>query len=131
MIPKIALDTNAYRALDDGNEKLSKIIRSTANIGMPIIVLGELYHGIFAGSRQEENLFKLTRFLGASRLEILEIDEMTAKAFGEIAAELKRIGRPIQQNDIWIAALCKQHGYTIATNDSGFSHITGLETVHF
>jgi len=131
VIPKIALDTNAYRALDDGNEKLASIVRTTVNIGIPIIVLGELYHGIFAGTRQEENLFKLTRFLGTSRPELLDIDEMTAKAFGEIAAELKRIGRPIQQNDIWIAALCKQYGYTLATNDSGFSQVTGLETVHF
>jgi tRNA(fMet)-specific endonuclease VapC len=131
VIPKVALDTNAYRALDDGNEKMANIVRTTVNIGIPIIVLGELYHGIFAGTRQQENLFKLTRFLRAPRLEILDIDQMTAKAFGEIAAELRRIGRPIQQNDIWIAALSKQYGYTLATNDSGFSQVVGLETVQF
>ena len=131
MIPKIALDTNAYRALDDGNEKLANIVRTTVNIGLPIIVLGELYHGIFAGTRQEENLFRLSRFLGVPRLEILDIDEMTAKAFGEIAAELRKVGRSIQQDDIWIAALCKQHGYTLATNDTGFSHVIGLEIAHF
>lgn len=131
MSPKIALDTNAYRALDDGNKKLVSSIQSTAQVGLPIIVLGELYYGIFAGSRQNDNLSKLSRFLGVSRLEILDIDEITAKVFGEIAAELRKIGRPIQQNDIWIAALCKQHGYTLATNDAGFFQITGLETIHF
>ena len=131
MIPKIALDTNAYRALDDGSDRLATAIRSTSQIGLPIIVLGELYHGIFAGNKQEANLSQLNRFLALTRLEVLDIDEITAKLFGEIASELRRIGRPIQQNDVWIAALCKQYGYTLATSDPGFTNITGLELVSF
>lgn len=85
----------------------------------------------FAGTRHNENLNRLTRFLSMARLELLDINEMTAKSFGEIAIHLRRIGRPIQQNDIWIAAICKQHGYTLATNDADFSEITDLETIHF
>jgi tRNA(fMet)-specific endonuclease VapC len=129
--PQIAIDTNAYRALNDGNIELARIIRSTSLIGLPIIVLGELYNGIFAGSKQSENLSNLNRFLTLPRLDIINIDELTAKLFGEIASELKRIGRPIQQNDIWIAALCKQYGYKLATNDNGFSNIKGLEIISF
>jgi tRNA(fMet)-specific endonuclease VapC len=131
VIPKIALDTNAYRALDDGNGRLAAAIRSASQIGLPIIALGEIYHGIFAGTKQEANLSQLNRFLALPRLELLDIDEITAKLFGEIASDLRRIGRPIQQNDVWIAAICKQHGYTLATNDLGFANITGLELVNF
>jgi tRNA(fMet)-specific endonuclease VapC len=128
---KVALDTNSYRALDDGNELLAAIVRSSAHLGVPITVLGELYFGIFAGQKQTDNLARLRRFLGSSRVEILDIDEVTAKAFGEIASELRKIGRPIQQNDIWIAALCKQYGFSLATIDAGFSNITGLEIISF
>jgi tRNA(fMet)-specific endonuclease VapC len=131
MTTRIALDTNAYRALDDGNEKLSNLIKTTMQIGIPITVLGELYYGIFLGGKQEQNLSNLNHFLSLSRIDILHIDETTAKLFGEIATELRRIGRPIQQDDMWIAALCKQHSYTLATADKDFSAITGLELFTF
>ena len=131
MTIKVALDTNAYRALDDGNEQLANVIKTVAQIGMPLITLGELYYGIFGGNRQEKSLAELNRFLSLPRIEILDIDEVTAKNFGEIGATLKRIGKPIQQNDMWIAALCKQYGYALATNDGGFRNITGLEVISF
>jgi len=95
------------------------------------IVLGELYYGIFLGSKQRENLSNLNRLLALPRVELLHVDEVTAKLFGEIATELRRVGRPIQQDDMWIAALCKQHGYMLATADKDFDAITGLELISF
>ncbi|MHB8264248.1 MAG: PIN domain-containing protein [Acidimicrobiales bacterium] len=131
MISKLALDTNAYRALDDGNPDLARYVRAAAQIGLPVIVLGELYYGIFMGSRQGRNLSNLNRLLTLPRLELLHIDETTTKLFGEIATGLRSAGRPIQQDDMWIAALCKQHGFALATLDAGFDGVTGLETIRF
>jgi predicted nucleic acid-binding protein len=73
----------------------------------------------------------LDHFLGSSRTEVLEIDGDTARLYGEVATQLRQSGWPIQQNDIWIAALCKQHGYALATADSGFRNIFGLEVISF
>lgn len=129
MAPRLALDTCAYRALGDGNPGLARHVRAASQIGLPIIVLGELYYGIFAGRRQEMNLSNLRRFLMLSRVELLHVDESTAKLFGEIATSLRTAGRPIQQDDMWIAALCKQYDYALATSDMGFDAITGLEIV--
>ena len=131
MIPKLALDTNAYRALDDGNAKLSALVRTVPRIGLPVIVLGELYYGIFLGGKREKNLSNLNRFLALPRVELLHIDETTTKLFGEIATQLRQGGRPIQQDDMWIAALCKQYGYTLATADKDFDAVTGLEITSF
>lgn len=131
MIPRLALDTNAYHALDDGNMVLAEKVRMAVALALPLTVLGELYYGIFAGDRREQNLNNLRRFLQTARLEILRPDEATAKLFGEIATELRRGGRPIQQNDMWIAALCKQYDYALATADTDLASITGLELVHF
>jgi len=130
MTPKLALDTNAYRALDDGNSNLAAQIKASAQIGLPITVLGELYYGIYLGSKRDQNIANLNRFLTTPRVEILHIDELTAKTFGEIATMLRQAGQPIQQNDIWIAAICKQYGYTLATADTGFAAITGLELIN-
>lgn len=127
----IALDTNAYRALFDGNAKLAHHIRTATEVGVPVTVLGELFFGIFDGAKSTENSARLRKFLGGNRVQILQINEDTARNFGEIAAELKALGKPIQQNDIWIAALCKQHGFALATSDKGFDFIKGLEVIDF
>jgi tRNA(fMet)-specific endonuclease VapC len=129
--PRLAFDTNAYRALDDGNPKLANHAKTTAQLGLPVTVLGELYYGIFHGRQQEKNLSNLNHFLALPRVELLHIDDVTAKLFGEIATELRHAGRPIQQNDMWIAALCKQYDYALATADTGFQAITGLEIISF
>lgn len=131
MLPRLALDTNAYRALDDGSPKLRIHANAAAQLGLPIIVLGELYHGIFLGTKQEKGLLTLNRFLSLPRLEVLNINDSTARIFGEIASELRHKGKPIQQDDMWIAALCKQYGYMLATADKGFSEVAGLEVLNF
>jgi tRNA(fMet)-specific endonuclease VapC len=37
------------------------------------------------------------------------VDETTAERYAEIREELRRKGRPIPANDLWIAALARQH----------------------
>jgi predicted nucleic acid-binding protein len=131
MIPRLALDTNAYRALDDGNVKLAKLVRTCPQIGLPVIVLGEIYFGIFLGKKQEQNITNLNRFVSSPRVETLMIDEATTKIFGEIATLLRKSGRPIQQDDMWIAALCKRHDFALATAGRDFEAVIGLEIVSF
>lgn len=126
---KLALDTNAYRALGDGEPDLAKVMRRAETIGLPINVLGELWFGFVNGSKLRENSETLERFLATPRVRILQLDEQTARGFGEIATSLRKAGIAIQQNDIWIAALCKQHGFALATRDKGFQHVLGLEIV--
>jgi len=62
-------------------------------------------------------------------VQILQLSEQTARVFGEVATLLRRGGIAIQQNDIWIAALCKEHGFALATRDQGFQHVLGLEVI--
>jgi tRNA(fMet)-specific endonuclease VapC len=71
----------------------------------------------------------LERFLATPRVRILDLDAHTARIFGEVATLLRQAGIAIQQNDIWIAALCKQYGFALATRDQGFQHVLGLEVV--
>lgn len=53
--------------------------------------------------------------------------EEAAFEYGRIAAELRRIGRPIGQNDIMIAAIALTLGNcTVATMDSDMSAVMGL-----
>jgi tRNA(fMet)-specific endonuclease VapC len=126
---RLALDTNAYKALSDGNEHLAEDMRRADVIGLPIIVLGELWFGFVNGARLRANTETLERFLATPRIEILQLSEQTTRIYGEIATLLRRGGIAIQQNDIWIAALCKQHGFALATRDQGFQQVLGLEVL--
>lgn len=126
---KLALDTNAYKALSQGDPRLAGDIRRAEMIGLPIIVLGELWFGFMNGSMLRQNTETLERVLATPRVEILQLDEQTTRVFGEIATLLRQAGIVIQQNDIWIAALCKQHGFALATRDQGFQHVLGLEVI--
>ena len=128
---KLALDTNAYKALGDGNRQLAEEARTAETVGLPLIVLGELWFGFTNGTRLRQNAATLERFLATPRVRVLEPDRQTARIFGEVATLLRRAGIAIQQNDLWIAALCKQHGFALATGDGGFQHVLGLEVVAF
>jgi tRNA(fMet)-specific endonuclease VapC len=126
---RLALDTNAYKAFGEGDELLAQEVRRAEVIGVPVIVLGELWFGFVNGTQLRQNSETLERFLGTPRVQVLQLDEQTARTFGEIATQLRKSGAAIQQNDIWIAALCKQHGYALATRDRGFQGVLGLELV--
>lgn len=128
---KLALDTNAYKALGEGNQQLAEEVRTAEVVGLPMIVLGELWFGFMNGTKLRQNAAVLERFLATPRVRVLESDRQTARVFGEIATLLRQSGIAIQQNDIWIAALCKRHGFALATRDQGFRHVLGLEVVEF
>ena len=126
---KLALDTDAYKALSEGEPQLAADIRRAETVGLPIIVLGELWFGFMDGSKLHQNTETLERLLATPRVQILQLGEQTARIFGEIATLLRQTGIAIQQNDIWIAALCKQHGFALATRDQGFQHVLGLDVI--
>jgi len=56
----------------------------------------------------------------------LVCDARTAQAYGQIKNSLRAKGRPIPENDIWIAALGKQHSLTLITRDAHMGEVEGL-----
>jgi tRNA(fMet)-specific endonuclease VapC len=54
------------------------------------------------------------------------VDAITAQHYGRIRNDLRAIGRPVPENDLWIAAIARQHGLTLVTRDQHFQHIVGL-----
>lgn len=91
---------------------------------LPVIVLGELIFGAARSERIVENTARIEAL--AARVPILPCDDDTAWLFGTIKTSLWTKGRPIQDNDVWIAALALQHDLTLVTRDSDFNHVDGL-----
>ena len=53
----------------------------------------------------------------------------TAERYAEIRDGLKRKGRPILANDLWIAALARQHALPLLSRDQHFDSVPGLKRV--
>lgn len=125
----LIIDTSAYTHFLNGSMGVKAYFTQTLRLYIPRIVLGEIYFGIFNGVRQADNLRNLQTLLASPRVADLDTSKQTAKIYGEIAAELRKSGTPIRQNDIWIAALAKEHGFPLLSFDSGFKHVMGLELI--
>ena len=67
----------------------------------------------------------MVRALG--RIKCWPFDRLAVEEYGRIAAELRRIGRPMQQIDIMIAAIARSIGNcTVITDDADLSAVPGL-----
>ena len=118
------LDTNAVIAFLNGEEAIQTFIENADEIFVPSIVLGELYFGAQSSGRIEANLKAVEQF-AADRI-VLVCDGKTARQYGNVRYQLRLKGRPIPENDIWIAAIAMQHNLTLVTRDAHFREMDGL-----
>ena len=125
----LLIDTNIYSYALNGNADVIKVLQRAQKISICSISIGELLSGFKAGSKEKKNRAELEEFLDSPRLQLLNIDEDTAEFYAEIQNGLKKKGRPIPTNDIWIAATALQHGLKLYTNDQHFKYVPGLVLV--
>lgn len=121
------LDTNAVSAHAAGVRAVGEIVSSASRIAIPAIVLGEYLFGVYQSSRRAANAAWLNAFVRDCR--VLNVDEHTAECYAQVRGELKAIGKLIPANDLWIAALCRQHSLQLLTRDSHFQVVRGLRVV--
>ena len=119
------LDTNALSAFVDGDAGVGDILRRQARVAIPVIVLGEFRYGI-AESRHRADYeawleSELTHF------DVLAVTDETAFAYASLRVALRRLGRPIPANDVWIAALALQHRLPVLSRDQHFDAVPDIE----
>lgn len=129
MTRKYLLDTG--RASDfvndrgDVKERVCRAVNRGIRVGIAIPVLAELLAGIEFGARRDENRKKLFRAVGTLRL--WSFDERAAEEYGRLYAALRRKGRPMQQNDIQIAAIALTlPRCTVVSTDSDLAAIAAI-----
>ncbi|KAA3636584.1 MAG: type II toxin-antitoxin system VapC family toxin [Bacteroidetes bacterium] len=120
---KVLLDTNAYTALMRNEPQVVAVLGKAEEIFVPVIVLGELFFGFAKGNRNKENLNLLNDFLSLPGVSILNTSIETAEIFAQILLALRKKGKPIPTNDIWIAALAVETGALVISFDTHMSYI--------
>lgn len=125
----VAVDTNAVIAYRAGISSVCSLIEEADIIFLPVVVLGELLYGATNSFSPEKNKEAIYNFLAQSSL--LPIDETVAISYANTRSDLKKMGSPIPENDLWIAATCLRFYTPLLTNDSHFEHIYDLQVINW
>jgi tRNA(fMet)-specific endonuclease VapC len=120
----LILDTNALSAIADGDESVAERVTGAEVLAVPVIVLGEYWIGVAQSRHRASYEGWLREWVAA--VTVLEVNESTTYSYAEIALELRKTGKPIPSNDLWIAALCRQHSLPLVSRDRHFDFVTGL-----
>lgn len=119
------LDTNALSAIADGDSAILPFLQQATAMAIPVVVLGEFRYGIRQSRRKTSYERWIEEYLPTYRVLVIDVD--TSEQYVEIREELKRKGRPIPSNDIWIAALARQHSLPVLSQDQHFDSVGNVK----
>lgn len=124
---EIVLDTNVVIHFFRGEKSIQELLNPFPIWYLPVTVVGELLFGAYNSTHVDKNLANYRSFF--EQVIILSPDTEIADSYARIRIELKKIGRPIPENDIWIAATAQAKSLPLATLDKHFSSIQNLELI--
>jgi tRNA(fMet)-specific endonuclease VapC len=127
MVKHIAIDTNIAIALLNNQTSIFATLNKYDIIYIPIKVCGELLFG----AKNSNLSLKYTKryFEFIQSLELLETNLIVAQNYASIRLNLKQKGKPVPENDIWIAAICVTNNIPLFTADKHFSYIDELKVI--
>lgn len=121
------LDANALSAAADGDRAVVALLGRAERLAIPVIVLGEYRHGI--GQSRNRTIYENWLRELLNDCLVFDVNEPTTRHYADIVAELKRKGKRIPTNDVWIAAMCRQHSMPLLSRDRHFDLVEGTERV--
>ncbi len=123
---RLLLDTNIISDLNDNVPETLQVLASAEEVFTSVVVAGELFYGIENSTRRKENFSFYTDFF--QTCAVLDITLDTASIYGAIKTNLRQKGKPIPENDIWIAAIAIQNDLTLLTHDHHFNSVDRLRS---
>lgn len=106
-------------------ERAREAVLHGDRVGIGLPVLAELWYGVANSSSRDRNAEQLRRVL--PDFVVWPLTEQAAETYGQIAADLRRAGRPIGKIDLLIAAIALCLGKTtVVSADSDLAAVPGL-----
>lgn len=123
---RVLLDTsiiiNSFK-----NNDVKRQLHGFSEIYVPVIAAGELYYGAYRSANIKKHLEQVYLFL--QNYTLLSADIITSDLYGSIKTALNSKGKPIPENDIWIAAIAVQYHLPLFTADKHFKEIDNITLV--
>ena len=105
--------------------KIREQIAAGVRVGTCVPVLAEIIAGIECSQSRERNMQALLAVMPA--ITLWPFDEAAAFRYGQVFAELRQIGRPMQVVDMMVASVAFSLGSClVVTTDSDLKSIPGL-----
>jgi len=121
------LDTSAAAALLRGDPVLADTLGELDIAHTSVVVIGELIYGARLSANAAANLEQVAAF--AAAVTVLPVDRTTSEVYARIKKSLREKGRPIPDNDLWIAAAAVRHGLALLHRDAHFSEVDELQSL--
>ena len=128
-IGDVVIDTNAYAAFKRGESAALSVVEKVNQILINPVVIAELLTGFSLGNRESRNIDELKQFLANQNVVSVRIGYSTAEFYASIIKQLRKKGKPIPTNDIWIGASALEYEANIFTFDRHFNDISGITIV--
>lgn len=122
---EVALDSTVAIAVLNDRSGIGAWIQKFDEVFLPVPAIGELRFGALHSGRPAENLRRIEELI--SRCRVLEVRLGTTEVYARLRLGLRRKGRPIPENDLWIAALSVEHGVPLAATDSHFDELAEVQ----
>jgi len=121
----VAIDTNVATGLLNGDKAIIQRLREFDIIYLPVTVAGELLFGAKNSKKRIANFEVFRNFIGTC--EVLDINFLVSEVYSDIRLALFKKGKPIPENDLWIAAICIANDLPLFSKDKHFEEIAGLK----
>jgi tRNA(fMet)-specific endonuclease VapC len=110
------LDSDHCVAILRSELDLTGRVTADEQLAVTAISVGELAHGAAKSRRAQENLARLDVLLAA--LVILPYDELAARRYGQLKAQLEREGQTTGDLDLQIASIVMTRGASLVTHNT-------------
>lgn len=128
MSDRYMLDTNICIYIIKNNpisvrQKFEQI--SANNLVLSMVTLAELRYGAEKSQAREKAIKAIEQL--SRHIQIAELDEVVAEHYADIRAQLERQGKPIGNNDLWLAAHARAKNWVLVSNNTReFERVVGL-----
>lgn len=125
----VLIDTSVFVAVENGRLRLADLIEPEARYALSVVTATELLHGVHRDSAvTAQRRAAFVEGLLAS-FGVIPVDLTVGRAYARASAELAALGRPVDGNDLWIAATAIAHGFEVLALGGDFEDIPGLRRV--
>ncbi len=119
----LLLDTSAVIAALRGHRAAAEALAHADRLMLSPVVEAELRAGLLEPAVRPRDRETTLTFFDTPRVERLAITGATAIRWAAIRQDLRRDGRMLPINDVWIAASAMEHGLPVLTLDRHFLEI--------
>lgn len=116
-------DTSVVIAALRGRREAAEALARADEICLSPVVEAELRAGLLKPAVGRRDREVTLAFIGAARVKPLAVTGATALRWAAIWYGLRRAGRMVPINDVWIAASAMEHGLPVLTLDAHFQDI--------